>query len=164
MRLFTLLLFASLAATSLEAASYVQNVGTIVNPILDVTGVVHSYSGDNLEPLVDAHGADLTGARLSGPFGSANDIVDESNSSESQFLSASSVQAVLLSGHNMSGWDLSGLDLQQSNLYGADLTDAVLANANLTRVNLVFSNITEGQFLSGSSVMGVQLRLSVENV
>ena len=36
MRLFTLLLFASLAATSLEAASYVQNVGTIVNPILDV--------------------------------------------------------------------------------------------------------------------------------
>ena len=62
----------------------------------------------------------------------------------------------------MSGWDLSGLDLQQSNLYGADLTDAVLTNANLTRVNLVFSNITEGQFLSGSSVMGVQLRLSVE--
>ena len=97
MRLFTLLLFASLAATSLEAASYVQSDGTIVNPILDVTGVVHSYSGYNLEPLVDARGADLT-------------------------------------------------------------------DANLTRVNLVFSNITEGQFLSGSSDTGVQLRLSVEKV
>ena len=97
MRLFTLLLFASLAATSLEAASYVQSDGTIVNPILDVTGVVHSYSGDNLKPLVDARGADLT-------------------------------------------------------------------DANLTRVNLVFSSITGGQFRSASSVAGVQLRLSVENV
>ena len=163
MRLFTLLLFASLAATSLEAASYVQNDGTIVNPILDVTVVVHSYSGDNLEPLVDARGADLTGGWLSGPD-IGDDIVSHANISESQFLSASSVQAVLLSGHNMSGWDLSCLDLQRSNLYGADLTDAILTNANLTRVNLVFSNITEGQFLSGSSVTGVQLRLSVEKV
>mgnify|MGYP000510000644 CR=1 FL=1 len=40
MRLFTLLLFASLAATSLEAASYVQNDGTIVNPML-LEGQLH---------------------------------------------------------------------------------------------------------------------------
>ena len=122
MRLFTLLLFASLAATSLEAASYVQNDGTIVNPILDVTGVVHSYSGDNLKPLVDARGADLTGANL--------------------FIA-----------------DLSDAVFEFAVLRNADMTDA-----NLTRVNLVFSNITEGQFLSGSSVTGVQLRLSVEKV
>ena len=73
-----------------------QNDGTTVNPHLDVTGVVYSFSGDNLEPLVDARGADLTGARLSGPFGSANEIVDESNVTEGQFLSGSSVLSVQL--------------------------------------------------------------------
>ena len=73
-----------------------QNDGTTVNPHLDVTGVVHSYSGDNLEPRVDARGADLTGTRLSGSFGSANDIVDESNVTDGQFLSGSSVLSVQL--------------------------------------------------------------------
>ena len=59
MRRITLFLFAALAVTSVDAASYEQINGTIVDPILDTDGNVLSYSGNNLEPH-----ANLTGANL----------------------------------------------------------------------------------------------------
>ena len=70
MRTITLFLFAALAVTSIDAASYKQTDGTIVDPILDVHGNVLSYSGNNLrpwanlEPLANLSYANLTYANL----------------------------------------------------------------------------------------------------
>jgi len=44
-----------LAGSVAEAASYQKTDGTIVNPIVDIYGIRHSYRGTNLEP-----GADLS--------------------------------------------------------------------------------------------------------
>ena len=57
MRLVTLFLIAAFAASTVDAASYQKIDGTIVDPILNIIGGIHDYSGINLEP-----GADLSGA------------------------------------------------------------------------------------------------------
>ena len=59
-----LLLVLSLPASS-QAASYVQIDFTIVDPILDIIGDPHVYSGPNLKPGADLGNAILTGANLS---------------------------------------------------------------------------------------------------
>ena len=64
MRTITLFLCAALAVTSIDAASYEQTDGTIVDPILDVHGNVHSYSGNNLEAGANLDSADLSGSIL----------------------------------------------------------------------------------------------------
>jgi len=63
-RTITLFLCAALAVTSVDAASYEQNDGTIVNPILDNHGNVLSYSGDHLEPSANLNYANLNYANL----------------------------------------------------------------------------------------------------
>ena len=47
-----------------EAASYQKTDGTIIDPILDRSGITHSRSGPNLEPGADLTSADLTYATL----------------------------------------------------------------------------------------------------
>ncbi len=81
MRTITLFLFAALAVTSIDAASYQKIDGSIVDPIQHILGGDLAYSGANLEPQVDLTdavlsladlsfadltGADLTGADLTG--------------------------------------------------------------------------------------------------
>ena len=64
MRTITLFLFAALAVPSVDAASYQQKDGTIVDPIQSVSGGDLPYSGNNLEPGAELIFADLTGAVL----------------------------------------------------------------------------------------------------
>ena len=69
MRTITLFLFAALAVTSVDAASYQKNDGTIVDPIRDRFNNPHPYSGVNLEPHAYLPGADLSGAKLTSARG-----------------------------------------------------------------------------------------------
>ena len=70
MRTITLFLFAALAVTSIDAASYEQIGGTIIDPIQLVTGGDLSYYGNNLEPYASLDRREpeqprsLTGANL----------------------------------------------------------------------------------------------------
>ena len=54
-----MVLTALLTGSVAEAANYQKTNGTIVDPIVDRSGIAHSYSGPNLEP-----GADLSHANL----------------------------------------------------------------------------------------------------
>ena len=65
MRLVTLFLIAAFAASTVGAASYQKNDGTIVDPIMNrLNGYPNPYSGANLKPFVDLTGADLSDAFL----------------------------------------------------------------------------------------------------
>jgi hypothetical protein len=67
MRLVTLFLIAAFAVDTLDAASYQQRSGTIVDPILhNYYGTPHLYSGVNLHPHADLTSATLTYAELWG--------------------------------------------------------------------------------------------------
>ena len=94
MRRITLFLFAALAVTSVDAASYEQNDGTIVNPILYTDGNVSVYSGNNLEP-----GAILT-----------NSVI------RSAYLSHANLNSAILTFADLTHADLTG-----ANLTGATL-------------------------------------------
>ena len=62
MRTFILILLAVLPTSSVDAASYQQNDGTIIDPIqllMEYGGGNHSYAGINLEPDADLAGANL---------------------------------------------------------------------------------------------------------
>ena len=65
--LFLAMVLAGLLTGSVaEAASYQRTDGTIIDPILDRSGITHFHSGPNLEPGADLSGADLTCADLYG--------------------------------------------------------------------------------------------------
>ena len=63
---FALLIVAVTLLTSsiAQAASYQMTSGTIVDPILDTSGSIHDYSGNNLEPGANLPRANLTYANL----------------------------------------------------------------------------------------------------
>ena len=52
-----------LRGSVVHAASYTETDGTVVDPILDTSGIPHSHSGNNLEP-----GANLENANLEDAF------------------------------------------------------------------------------------------------
>ena len=108
----------SLASSSAFAASYqyyAHNFGPnfiycqscIIDPIQNVFGGNHSYSGINLEP-----GANLTNANLSNAYLWEVDLL-----------------GTVLSGANFSGANLAAANLYDANLSGADLTGANLTEA-----------------------------------
>ena len=68
MHLFTVgLVFLALTLpVSVQAESYLDNFGLVVDPILLTTGIIHPYSENNLEPGAILTNANLTGADLSG--------------------------------------------------------------------------------------------------
>ena len=104
-----------------QVASYQQTDGTIVDPILDIYGSTHAYSGNNLEPganLLNAtlYRADLMGANLSG-----------SNISWRQLQVVAGVTGVDGMENNMTGFDLTDL-----NLAGATMTDVTLTREKWT--------------------------------
>jgi len=97
---FTMLLLAALTTSSVHAASYQKNDGTLVDPIMSTFGDALSYSGPNLAPDANLAGVILTDAVL---------------------VSAD------LSGSNLNGADLSFTDLQFADLSGANLNGANLS-------------------------------------
>ena len=103
-----------LMASGAQASSYLDIFGTVHDPILDNGGLVHSYSGPNLQPEVVAPGAALSFANLI----LANLAL--ANLSSALFDSA----------------DLSSADLESANLQSATLDFANLSGANLTSANL----------------------------
>ena len=60
MRRITLFLCAAVAVTSIDAKSYQNFDGTIVDPIQYIYGGNHSFSGNNLQPDADLTEANLT--------------------------------------------------------------------------------------------------------
>jgi hypothetical protein len=119
MRLVTLFLIAAFAASTVDAASYQKTDGTIVDPILKLTGGPHSYSGANLEPDAELSDAYLPDADLS-----------YANLSYANLTDADLSHAILRYA------DLDYADLTGANLRYADLTGADLGGANLSGSNL----------------------------
>jgi len=132
MRTITLFLFAALAVTSVDAASYQKTDGTIVDPIQFYYGGNHSYSGINLEPSAYLYGAVLKDANLS-----------------SADLNSANLYAATLSSANLSSANLSDAYLRWASLSYAVLNDAHLQGATLTGAALWGANLT-GADLSGS--------------
>ena len=125
----TLFLFAALAVTSVNAASYQKKDGTIVDPILDNYGNVLSYSGPNFEPSADLFEAETDNANL--------DHAD---------LGFATLTYAYLYGANLTGATLIHADLQGAILTHADLYHADLTNANLHYANLTSTNCTRADF------------------
>ena len=112
MRRFVLVIIAVtlLSGSVAQAASYLKRDGTIVDPILNTSGISHSYSGNDLAP-----GADLTNANLRGA-----DLTDA-------FLWLANLTNAILYNANLSDANLTNADLTN-----ADLTSAILHSENLT--------------------------------
>jgi hypothetical protein len=116
MRTFFLAAVLVLMASGAQAASYLRIDGLTIDPIPNLSGASHPYSGPNLEPGVFVTGADLSYADLTGMdlhggrLSSAN--LRNANLTDSN-LSFSSLYAV-----NLSGADLSGADLTNTTYLG----------------------------------------------
>jgi len=83
----------------LAHASYLKSDGTVVDPIMAVSGSVLNYGGHNLGPSANLTGADLTGADLTGAD---------------------------LTGANLTNAELTNANLADADLTNADLTNATL--------------------------------------
>ena len=120
------------------ATSYVDIYGVVHDPIQDIYGDEHGYSGDNLEPGADLVEADLEWADL-----------PNANLSQADLADAYMVEA------NLSGANLSFANLTWADLEEADLTDADLSSANLT--DLWSLGDVSGADLSNSILFGAEL-------
>ena len=114
MRRFVLVAGLVSLASGAHASSYLDIFGTVHDPILDNGGLVHSYSGPNLQPEVVAPGAALSFANLA----------------------LANLPLANLSGATLESASLEGADLGSANLYFADLTSANLTSANLSGASL----------------------------
>ena len=157
MRLVTMSIIATLAASSVGAASYQKNDGTIVEPIQTVFGGNLDYTGPNLEPYAnlvpdsfstfpDLSYANLTQANLS----HAN--LFDSNLEGVNLTYANLTHAKLEHAH-LAAADLSHADLRHAdlshgkapnaNLLEADLSEADLQDSYLLKANLTGANLSD---------------------
>ena len=172
MRRITLFLFAALAVTSVDAASYQKLDGSIIDPILDVDGNVLPYVGNNLEPnaslnsaqlsyaaldYADLSGADLQLANLSYVKGYQIDLSDAdltgATINEADFIAGASYDRATLTEADLSysyvpySWireaDLSYSNLKHSILFGTDFTGSDLTGADLQFANLQYANMSD---------------------
>ena len=134
-----MVLVALLASSLVKGASYERWDGTIVDPIVDRSVSVHSYSGPNLEPFADLHDASLRYANLTSA--SLNDANLSYANLTGADLTGASLSAILLYA-NLTGADLTGADLDRAYLAYADLTGADLAGANLSGAILSGADLT----------------------
>ena len=119
MRIFALILVlaVSFASSSAFAASYLSTDLTVVDPIQNVLGGNHPYSGNNLGPdafliSADLFNADLFNADLTGAY-----------------LAFADLTSAYLAGANLTDANLVLANLFNADLTGANLTGAILANA-----------------------------------
>ena len=109
-----MVLTALLTGSVAEAASYQKTNGSIIDPILDIGGITHYYSGPNLRS-----GANLTYANLR-----YADLTD------------ADLSYAYLGDANLSYADLSYANLTGADLFGADMFEALLEDADLSNTNL----------------------------
>ena len=175
MRRITLFLFAALVVTSVDAASYQKLDGTIVDPILDISGNPFPYAGSNLEPYVnlsdvDLAYADLFQANLIECIGEYVDLtgaylshasLGTSNISNATLAYADLTNAYLqyanLTYGNLSSADLTGADLYFTNLDRTNLTDATFSGATLNYARLTHANLY-GTLLTGANLTNADLQ------
>ena len=136
MRQLGLLVVLVLIASSAQAASYLRVDGVTIDPIQNVSGGDHPYSGTNLGPSATLADVDLTGANLLGVV-----LTD-----------------AIMTGANLTGTILAAADLAGAFLSSANLSDAtfgsaysglnvILTGTDLTRANL--SGVTGLAFVTG---------------
>ena len=150
MRRVILFLFAALAVTSVDAASYVQTDGTIVDPILDIYGNVLAYSGSNLESIAQLQHASLSHANLTDAdlgfatlTGADLDFASLYRANlGSANLTSANLTSANLSSATLPHASLSHANLTDADLYYANLTSATLTSANLTHADLLGANLT----------------------
>ncbi len=128
-----------LVAGGAQASSYLQIGGTVVDPILTMTGAVHPYSGTNLQPGANLSYANLFGANLYyANLSNAN--LDIANLSGAWMSNANLFDASLGSANLSYAYlyyaNLTNANLSDANLSNASLSDANLSNANLSNANL----------------------------
>jgi MYXO-CTERM domain-containing protein len=144
MRTITLFLFAALVVTSVDAASYQKNDGTIVDPILDNNGNVLSYSGPNFEPSANLFEAETYAANL--------------NHAD---LGFATLTYAYLYEANLTGATLIHADLQGAILIHADLTNADLSNANLHYADFTKSILTGANFAGATDPPSTSSQLAL---
>lgn len=137
--------------TSADAAKYLKNDGSWVDPIQSVQGGVHPYSRNNLKPLANLSGAylndaDLNDANLDHAWLS-HAILTNANLTDSN-LSGANLFANL-AGANLTSADLTGADLNYANLTKANLTDANLDQVEMDGARLGGANLS-GSFLTNT--------------
>ncbi len=144
MRTITLFLFAALAVTSIDAASYQKIDGSIVDPIQHILGGDLAYSGANLEPQVDLTDAVLSFADLS--------FADLTGAD----LTGATLHLTFLPNADLTDADLTDATLTNAALDHADLTNATLYNADLTDAVLYYTDFS-GADLTGADLTGANL-------
>ena len=160
MHRITLVIILLFAATCADAAWYQKTDGTIVDPIQDIYGADHSYSGNNLEPNAYLRYANLAGADLTDAFLEDADLafayLRAANLSGADLRDAVLMYADLryayLNSADLTSANLGSADLWQAALIGADLSDANLRRAEL---RLAFLGNAD---LSGADLSGADLR------
>jgi hypothetical protein len=168
------------SVTNVNAGSYVQLSSSLANPILDISGSAHGYSGNNLEPgahltaiilkeasltHADLAGAMLTGATLTGSkllrtsFANATLTganLDNANLRFANFNDAgvvgASFAAANLYGANFAGVSLTGVDFGFADLRAANLTGATNLSTVLGTVYYDTNTIFDGSSVNGGSI------------
>ncbi len=138
---FVLIVYGLFIATAVNAASYERTDGSIVNPILDTSGSILSYSGPNLTPGVVLSGENLASADLLDADLQGSDMSNINLSSAKMWRSD-------LRGTNLTSSDLSGVFLFRSDMRGTDMTSAVLPNGDLQEVDLLGATLDSANFQS----------------
>lgn len=135
------LLMAGLLANSAFAAWYQQTDGTNVDPILDIYGSVHGYSGPDLLPgglldYEDLSEADLTNADL------------QTTQLEHANLNGAHLDYANLDYAKLAYADLKFARLYRTYLSGADLNYADFTHANLQRADLSNTNLMHAELVT----------------
>ncbi|MEC8338437.1 MAG: pentapeptide repeat-containing protein [Planctomycetota bacterium] len=138
-------------ATGADAAWYLKADGppgmqTKVDPIMDTTGNVLSYSGPNVEPGANLDGQNLEDADLFMVDLQSGASLLGTNLSDA-WLSMGILTGANLTNANLNGARLTYTDLGSALLVGADLTSATLSSAtSLSQANLsgaIFSDLQD---------------------
>ena len=135
-------LFISITA---NASTYETIIGDTVDPIKDIYGNDHAYSGANLGASAQLANADLSNAFLPNALLYGSNLVGANLSNAD--LSDAWIDSSDFTGANLSnmtftnGWSLSAY-FTHANLSGANLSGSVIGNANFGSADLTGSNLT----------------------
>lgn len=139
-----------------QASSYMDVYGTVHDPILTTSGMVHAYWGPDLEFNVSAIGASLSNANLA--FADLSYAWMPGANLSGADLTGAYLQYANLSSTNLGGTNLNGAYLAYTDLSGADLSGANLSSANPQNATL------SGADLSGANLTGMRLLGTISGI